>query len=114
MSTYTQRRDGTKWCEEEIDLLVELRAEGKSWDYISATLKRSKVACWDKHHDYRFAAGDHSQSRRSVCRLPPLSRTDLTGIICGDPAPGRSALEQGPRRHKRHISLAPVRIGATA
>lgn len=109
-------RSGDKWTEEETAKLMRLHHENWSWDYIITQLPgRSKQACQVRVHyqTYGREYPKRSKEERLALRVPDQPRTDLTGIICGDPAPGRSALEQTPRR-RRPISLAPISMGASA
>lgn len=110
-------RRGTKWSAQETENLVQWRLDCVPWDYVAARLGRSKQSCQVKYHEEshgRRNPADRAEARQA--RGPLLaSRTDLTGIICGDPAPGRSALETVvPPDRRRMISLAPVRATAIA
>jgi hypothetical protein len=114
-------RVGLPWTEEQSTLLVHLRLISDNWTWIASHFPgRTVMACQSKYH-YHFAPRrTHRKTdipnvaRASVSwpehRLKTESlkrpfRTDLTGVLCGDPAPGRSALEGNNRTARRTISL---------
>lgn len=118
-------RVGAPWTEEECAKLIRLKAISDDWKWIVAQLPgRTVMGCQSKYH-YHFAprrthikTDIPNVSRASVSwpqdrlRMETLRRpyrTDLTGVLCGDPAPGRSALEGNNRSERRGISLAPLR-----
>lgn len=105
------------WHDPEVAALIQLRSEGRSWQYMSRMFRRNKTALQVKYNAAMRAARYEDKRYRALRADKHLQqwRTDLTGIICGDPAPGRSALESYvPPNARRAISLAPVRMGAGA
>ena len=105
---------GEKWLDAEIAALVQMRKAGHKWGYICEQLKRRKPACEVKYlSTMRATRYEASRDWAMLASKSEQRRTDLTGIICGDPAPGRSALESRPQS-RPGISLAPVRMMASA
>jgi hypothetical protein len=117
-------RVGTPWSEEEISRLIRLRQVSDNWDWIAQHFPgRTLMACQSKYH-YHFAPRRTQaksdipkvtcatltwpQERLRVASLARPYRTDITGIVCGDPAPGRSALETCRDDDRRRISLVPL------
>lgn len=120
------KRVGAPRSSEECTLLVHLRLISDNWDWIAGHFPgRTVMACQSKYHYHfapRRARGDGDSNAVKLVRaaitwpehrlktetLSRPYRTDLTGVVCGDPAPGRSALEGSNRSPPRRISLAPL------
>lgn len=112
------------WTPEEDARLLALRQQGLTWDTIAAALPgRTTHGCQSRAYSLsaRGASGVGrersnfsvpSQERRSAIARAIAARDaaaqaprTLTAMICGDPLPGRSALDQAPRVERR-ITLA--------
>lgn len=118
-------RLGKPWTEEDTTRLIHLRVISDNWTWIASQFPgRTVMGCQSKYH-YHFAprrvhakADDvHVVNRAAIMwpkdrlkteTLKRPFRTDLTGVLCGDPAPGRSALEGNNQSERRRISLAPL------
>lgn len=87
-------RNGKMWSPEEINLLLELRHSGEDWDSVAAAFPHRKRFHLQSKYHYLMK---HAPARLIVSAEP--SRVDgvpltLTAAICGDPLPGRSALDR--------------------
>lgn len=104
------------WTPQEDARLLALRQQGLTWDTIAAALPgRTVNACTARAYSLsergasgigkaRSSDGVPSQERRSAIARALAARDaaamaprTLTAMICGDPLPGRSALDQGSR-----------------
>lgn len=118
------------WTPEEDARLLALRQQGMTWDTIAAALPgRTVHGCQSRAYSLsergasgigkeRSNFGVPAQERRCAIARALAARDaaamaprTLTAMICGDPLPGRSALDQGPRGQRR-ITLAGMEIGA--
>lgn len=103
------------WSKEEVNrLFASAAANNKVWDLVGVELQRSAGACKQKFNEEerrlrrpplpmrrKPGGGNHTimktateiaaQARREIASLPPRS---LTAEFCGDPLPGRSALDR--------------------
>lgn len=95
-------RANEPWTDEETRTLIEAHIESNgNWAYVMSKLQgRTRGAVYAKfHHE-----GRPLQAPPKIPPGPAAERTDLTGILMGDPQPGRSALEL--RQAPRGITLA--------
>lgn len=82
------------WAPEELDRLMTLRSSGTSIDDISEILGRTREAVIN-----RLASLTSLMPKRVAEpeRVPLFIHSNLTARVCGDPPPGRSALDQRGR-----------------
>lgn len=113
-------RAGQPWSEQDYARLVRLREVSSNWPWIAAHFPgRSVMACRSKHHSHfvqrhrpvltgapgASVPSGWPQERLAIEHMNRPYRTDLTGVVCGDPAPGRSALDGCNRAQPPRISL---------
>lgn len=110
-----------RWIPADDKRLLELRAKGHDWATIGRRLDRRAQSCATRH---RFLSGpveqkpilsvaeieaqhwddagatqiirrrDELNDRREARDLAAMRSGNLTPVICGDPPPGRSALDR--------------------
>jgi hypothetical protein len=132
------KRHGIRWRQEDIDKLLRLRdIEQMRWDAIGRAFpERNVFQLQSKYHYlkngsrrtrnrnldttcYHFDRVSHSPELRAAVdtarrlRLSAPRPASLTALICGDPPPGRSALDRREAA-KKIISLAAVRLGVAS
>lgn len=98
-----------KWSEEDCTRLLALVDAGESWDAIAAAIDRTvwackvKLSCLRGHkglpgNQATRVAAPVQQRMAEVARLQRLHDAalprSLTAEFCGDPLPGRSALDE--------------------
>lgn len=87
---------GQEWSVEEIQRLIDLRREGRTYADIGEALGRSKHSIVCKAANIRPMIVEQSQKpRQAIPAARPMSRSEaFTSRLFGDPPPGRSALDQ--------------------
>lgn len=114
-------RHGLPWTEDERNRLYSAVDEfAGDWKSIAALFPgRSRSACYAQYNHYNarplstLSPEHHIALRRAAAARQAIGRTDLTAVICGDPAPGRSALDRRGSARGRPITLAPILTGAS-
>jgi hypothetical protein len=115
------------WTPHESGMLVEMKEGGKSWAEIVARLPGRSLGAIQARWTFlrgadpsteRFAAPslrdvhsrDRALDRAREARASSTSGRDLTSLICGDPPPGRSALDRRTQAtpDRTSITLAPA------
>ena len=109
------------WTAEQESRLCELAGQGLSWAAIGAALDRTADACHRRYYQLRGPCSGSrahyapslvsSRARQLAAATAAQARLkadeaerSLTAILCGDPLPGRSALDQR-RPPQRRITL---------
>lgn len=82
------------WTEEEWTELKRLRADGVAWTEIDKALGRqpkSSRSKWENEHAKERVRADRAVA---ASKPAPAEHHSLTAAFCGDPLPGRSALDR--------------------
>jgi hypothetical protein len=115
------------WTPDEARRLRAMKKAGRNSDFIATQLPgRTRMAIqtrWSlmQQIDDEAAApsvrGQHARDialeQARAARIGAREPRSLTAAICGDPPPGRSALDRINERKGKVISLAEIRHGAT-
>lgn len=110
LSDGRKRRVVKRWTSDEVGRLLHMRdVERKSWPEIDTALGRGEQQAYNKYRDVKQPAARVRVSKsdgRGIGRdrleaviadretRNLLAHTSLTAMVCGDPLPGRSALDQ--------------------
>ena len=113
-------RKGERWTEEENAALIAAGEKGEDWGEVGPRLQRTGDACKVQFNMLK-RGGSRKEARASVQRVARQAATALakeirdaapqhrsiTAEFCGDPLPGRSALDKrGQSDGVRSVSLA--------
>lgn len=73
-------------------MLIRMRRDNASFAEIAAALNRSVPSVLNRASSLRSTIVDHA----GIIMPAPVQyrHTNLTALVCGDPPPGRSALDQ--------------------
>lgn len=82
------------WTEEDWIALQRLHAEGKSWAEIDKALGRPPRTSRSKWENERGKERVRADRAAAATKLAPAEHQSLTAAFCGDPLPGRSALDR--------------------
>jgi hypothetical protein len=97
------------WTAEQSDEVMRLRdVEHRQFPEIDRLMGRKKGSCAQHYRDRvsrRNRTAGHAAAPKAALRLPPQlpEPATITAWLCGDPLPGRSALDQA-----RDAAAAPV------
>lgn len=82
------------WTEEDWATLKRMHAEGKTWSEIDKALGRPPRRSRSKWENERGKERVRADRAAAATRLAPAEHQSLTAAFCGDPLPGRSALDR--------------------
>lgn len=82
------------WTEEDWKTLQRLHAEGKTWSAIDKALGRPPRTSRSKWENERGKERVRADRAAAATKPAPAEHQSLTAAFCGDPLPGRSALDR--------------------
>ncbi len=82
------------WTDEDWTALQRMHAEGKSWVEIDKALGRTPRTSRSKWENERGKERIRADKAAGASKPAPAEHQSLTAAFCGDPLPGRSALDQ--------------------
>lgn len=114
---------GRPWSSEQISDLFRMRdVEGKKFSQIDKLMDRPKNSACMKYHSVREARSEPAVGLISATKTAPTERfvpsreqfrhRSLTAFVCGDPLPGRSALDAKRAERAANESFKPPPAGS--
>lgn len=82
------------WTEEDWNTLKRMHAAGEPWSAIDRALGRSPRTSRSKWENERGKERVRADKAAAACKPTPAEHRSLTAAFCGDPLPGRSALDR--------------------